>query len=187
MENHVKISFKYLLTLPTDTIKLEERLRLLEQNICVKKETVSVMVFGSYEPEKCLNKLEKLCSGLRKEGWEKARLVREIPNYDGDAYQKSVRALYDSQVNLFVFMKDCPQGGVSIEARHVLNDKKLWEKSCFMVGSNGSKTYISGLLEESKEYNRVYRREFKHNDDTSLLRQANSAILSVSKSSRYFG
>jgi len=124
--------------------------------------------------------LEGLRDGLAGDGWRQATLVRDFRDIPGDdAYRKSIRALYQSDMNLLVFLKGCAEGGVSVEATHVLNDSRLVDKSVFLVESDLQRRFISELVDDRPEFRKAYHREVIVGNDADLLEQASGALVSV--------
>ena len=145
-----------------------------------QRANLQIVIFGGYEPEKCFERLLKLRDGFFDRGWRHVVLVADIfPKAEEDVYQKILRALNESDVNLLVFLEGCSQGGVTVEATEVLNDIRLIEKSVMLVEANLTKTFISEVVEGRDEFRRTYHREIKVGDDRDLIEHALGSILAT--------
>ena len=106
------------------------------------KKHLDVLILGSYS-ESCFKQLEILRTSLNEYGYDKVSLVAEhteetteleelsFTNYPLYAYKKSLQCIEKSQVNLFVFFKDCPFGSVISEM--IISILKFGQLSCATI------------------------------------------------------
>ena len=109
------------------------------------KQKLSVLVLGSYS-DPCYDRLETLKIQLQNSGYNNTSLVADhteesvelqtlqFSNYPLYTYKKSIQWIEQSQVNLFVFFKDCPFGSVISEM--IISILKFNQFTCSSFFSN---------------------------------------------------
>ena len=99
-------------------IKVEDKLKVIKNNL-------EVLLLGSYSTE-CFYKLQILKQELQNCKYQKTTLVSDLKdtpeleklqfkNEDLFVYKKSISAINNSKINLFIFFKNCPLGSVISE------------------------------------------------------------------------
>lgn len=153
------------------------------------KDKLRIVIFGPYEPPRSKSYLVNLKRHLIHLGYDQCRLVidfsepqkRAGENQSEYILRKSYHWVEHADVRVFLFLKDAPNEGVTLELKHMLdNFKDKIEYSVVCIEKGETSQLITGEIRLSRK---LYRIDFKNMDD--LVGKITGMLINFSKQLYY--
>jgi hypothetical protein len=164
------------------TDQADQWLNQLEEN----KPNLRLGIFGYYYPTSDISILEDLRNKLRThENYRQTYLVRDLPDlprFRGDNHLKSIFALEESHINVFVLTFTGQSLGVGREIEYVIHNPRLVYKSPLVIETQ----YDTEMNQTREALSSMFRNDilalnfkvghFKKDDYTDLFEQTKGLI-----------
>lgn len=162
---------------------MEEEARKWMAGILRHRPSLKVGIYGSYHPKSEQRRLESLRDSLRRDGYSRSYLVKDLPDLPEfrDSFDKSIFSMTRSNVNIFVLTFGGQKQGVVRELDYVLRNPELAYKCVVLIESvltgRHRRRCLTSLLDGDLRAIGMRVAEFDKRDDVQMLEMVKGALL----------